>query len=414
VNNVLLEKLDSVQSVKLTIPSSKSISNRALILAAQAKGDFALAGDFEADDIHLMIEALRGLGISIEETAQGLQIKNDLSWKKSSDELELFLGNSGTSLRFLSSLVPLRKGSTLLTGNKRMSERPISDMVDALVQLGVVVDYKKKNAYPPLRYTLEKQIESLTHIKGSTSSQYLTSLLLSAASYPLGMDIHIDGDLISKSYVDLTLSLLKQWGVEVSETEDGYHIPMQTIVPQDMSIEGDASAAVYWWAFGYLHGVDVEFSNLDENSIQGDMKFVDLLKKIKKHRSGLFEVDMNSMPDASMMLMTLATVLKFPVKIINIESLRVKETDRIHAMSVELKKLGLDVRTGDDWIQVDSYGFTNPNTVISIDTYDDHRIAMCFAILGTKTGNIEVNDPDCVKKTYPNFWRDLKGVMTNL
>jgi 3-phosphoshikimate 1-carboxyvinyltransferase len=405
-----IRKLYEVTDITLSLPSSKSLANRVLVLAAQSKGEFSLLGDFQAEDVQLMISALRELGLSINDTSQGLLITNDLSWKDSDEDLELYLGNSGTCVRFLSSLVPLRKGLTVLTGKQRMKERPIGDMTRALIQLGVEVQFLDNYGYPPVEYSFQNQSQSDVSISGKTSSQYLSSLLLSASSYPMGMNIRINGDLISKPYIVLTLDLLEKLGIHVEELEDGYRISPQALEAHDYIVEGDASAAVYWWAFGYLHDVDVNFENLEQNSVQGDMKFVDVLESLNIHSEGFFELDMNDLPDASMMLMALAPTLDFPVKITNIASLRVKETDRIQAMATELKKLGVQVEASEDSIFIDPSSFKDHPDEIEIETYDDHRIAMCFAILGTKIGNIVIKDPDCVNKTYPNFWQDLDCV----
>ncbi len=396
----------------LHLPSSKSLANRSLILAAQIEASFILEGDFEAEDIQLMISALRSLGITISEEKGLLLIENDMSWKESEEDREIFLGNSGTSIRFLSSLVPLRKGKTLLTGIQRMrEERPIKDMSDALVQLGVKVRFLEKEGFPPVEYSLEEQISSEVCIKGETSSQYFSSLLLSAASYPMGMKIKINGDLISKPYIELTLNLLREWGLICHEEGDTYHIDPQEIVAQDRVVEGDASAAVYWWAFNYLQETQIDFKNLSKESVQGDMKFQEVLEELRLHKEGTYERDMNDMPDASMMLMALAPVLDFPVMIRNVASLRVKETDRLQAMATELHKLGVKLDVGSDYIYIDAATFENPSELIEIDTYDDHRMAMCFAILGSKIGNLSIKDPNCVKKTYPLFWDHLSEVM---
>lgn len=394
--------------ITLDLPSSKSLANRVLILAAQTEGSFFVSGDFEAEDVQIMINSLHKLGISIIKTEKGLHVENNLSWKKDDGDLELYLGNSGTSTRFLSSLVPLRKGNTVLTGNDRMKERPISDMSDALVQLGVKVTYLENDGFPPVSYSLQEQNSPVVTIRGDVSSQYLSSLLLSAASYPLGMNISIEGALISRPYIELTLDLMKKWGIDVTLLPNGYSIAPQKHVAKDYEIEGDASAAVYWWAFEFLHGNSVTFSNLEESSVQGDMKFRNVLSDLNNHNEGVFERDMNDLPDASLMLMALSPLLEFPIKITNIASLRVKETDRIEAMKNELLKLGVKVETGEDWISIDGTELSSLPESVQIETYDDHRIAMCFAVLGSKIGNLEILDPDCVKKTYPKFWVHLK------
>lgn len=398
------------RSFEIQLPSSKSLANRVLILAAQAEGEFVLRGDFEAEDVQLMIDALRNLGIEIRDTEQGLQVKNDLSWKKNSNHLQLFLGNSGTCVRFLSALVPLRSGTTTLAGKQRMTERPIVDLCEALSQVGVDVVFLEKEGYPPHSLQMHEQSQKHLSIAGDVSSQYLTALLLSAPSYPLGMDIALSTALISQPYIALTLDLLDQWRILVHEEKDCYRILPQKIEGRDFLVEGDASAAVYWWAFAFLHGTDVTFTNLDSSTNQGDGRFPEYLRKLSSHDSGLLVLDMNDLPDASLMMMALAPCLSFPLRIENIASLRVKETDRIGAMSTELRKCGVGVDTGEDWIQITPRGSVTSEKHIVIQTYDDHRIAMSFAILSTVLGNITLEDPDCVQKSYPKFWRDLERI----
>lgn len=382
------------RSFQVTVPSSKSIANRALILAAQSKGTFRLVGDFGAEDIQLMVEALQKLGIKIHQRKDGLVVDNDLSWREKSKSLRLFLGNSGTSIRFLASLVCLRSGKTVLTGKQRMKQRPIKDLVDALRQLGAQVRYLEQDGYPPLEVIGSGCLNGgKVKMKAQISSQFLTSLLLIEPSLEGKLRLRVSGKTISQPYVDMTRAMVRKW-------KSG----------EDFTVEGDASAAVYWWALGYLHGVRVTILNVSKKSLQGDVRFLQLLRQLKAHRSNsLFTIDMNDMPDASLMLMAMIPVLRFPVKITGIGSLRVKETDRIAAMAAELGKIGVKVLVGKDWIKVRPLDLAkiHSSRPIRIKTYDDHRIAMSFAILGTRLGNLEILDPDCVQKTYPNFWRDL-------
>lgn len=399
----------------LTVPSSKSLANRVLILAALSSGSFRVTGDFEAEDIQLMITALKQLGIDISRDSTGLHFQNDLSWREDSSQLELFLGNSGTCVRFLSSLVSLRAGPTVLTGKNRMKERPIADLVDSLRQFGISVDYGENEGFPPLLITPPQNLKGgEVHIKGNVSSQFITSILLSAPAFKNGVSLHIDGPLISRPYVSLTLDLLKKWGVEVQEEGTSIIVTPAALEGLDFEVEGDASAAVYWWALSFLHDVEISVSNIPEGSVQGDARFQSILRYLKKKSPCSpqgYHFDMNAMPDASLMLMALAPLLDHPTHISGIASLRVKETDRIQAMSVELSKLGVQVEVGDSWMKIDlldleSYDFSQK---IQIETYDDHRVAMSMAILGTRLGNLEILDPECVSKSYPNFWKDLES-----
>jgi 3-phosphoshikimate 1-carboxyvinyltransferase len=392
------------------VPSSKSLANRALVLAALSKGEFSLKGDFEAEDIQLMIEALRKMGIGIEAKAgEGLLIKNDLSWMADEGDLELFLGNSGTSIRFLTSLVLFRKGTTLLTGKDRMKERPIGDLVDALRQIGAHITYLDKEGFPPLFVRgLENVSGGVIRMRGDVSSQFLTSVLLISSQFSSGLQVKVDGELISKPYVEMTLELMKSWGVHTQHDDRGYSALPQLMIGQDFVIEGDASAATYWWALSHLHDCVINIQNVQNDSIQGDVHFKKVLNMLS-NCTGPFEIDMNNMPDASLTLMAVAPFHHDVVTITNIGSLRVKETDRIEAMATELRRVGVMVETGVDWVKVwpGEKEQTGDSKSISVHTYDDHRIAMSMAVLATKLGSIVILDPDCVKKSYPEFWNHL-------
>ena len=376
------------KSFQIAVPSSKSLANRALILSALTRGVTRLIGNFDAEDIQLMMDGLRKIGVKI---VGNVRIENDLKWRKNTKGLKLFLGNSGTSIRFLTALACLRKGETILTGKPRLLERAIEDLVDALRQIGAEIEYLGRDGYPPLLVKGRGVLKGgKVRVKADVSSQFLTSLLLIGSACDQPLDIQIAGKRISRPYVQMTVRMVKQWR------------PNSVV-----EVEGDASAAVYWWALGFLHDCKVTVKNIPKNSLQGDARFLGTLQLLGSHRSlQTLTIDMNDMPDASLMLMALAPCLKFPVRIVNIGSLRVKETDRIEAMSTELKKVGARVKTGRDWVQV--YPLTPlKGGIVRVHTYDDHRIAMSMAILGTKLGHLRILDPDCVKKTYPGFWKEL-------
>lgn len=357
-------------------------------MAALTKGDFFIKGDLAAEDIQLMIGAMLKMGIRVIKEIAGIRIDNDLGWMDDERELVLDLGNSGTSIRFLSSLVLFRKGTTVLTGKQRMKERPIKDLVDALRQIGAEISYLEKDGFPPICVVgLKNRKGGPVKIKGDVSSQFLSSLMLISSQFEKGLNIDVDGDLISKPYVDLTTALINEWGIG-----------------RDFEIEGDASAATYWWVLAYLHDCVINVQNVQNVSKQGDVRFQEVLNMLKKSL-GPFEIDMNDMPDASLTLMAVAPFHEFPVLIKNIGSLRVKETDRIQAMANELTKVRVKVDVGTDWVRV--WPLQASAGIVKINTYDDHRVAMSMAILGTKLGNLEIMDPDCVNKSYPGFWEEL-------
>jgi len=412
VESILIPKL-SLQGKKfeLKVPSSKSLANRALVLAALSRGVFQLHGDFEAEDIQLMLKALQALGVQAVRMKKGTVFKNDLAWMDDERDLELFLGNAGTALRFLTSLVLFRKGKTVVTGNERMQHRPIGDLVDALRQLGAEIDYLKSEGYPPLVvHGLKRKSGGLVRIKGNMSSQFVSSLLLVASAFEEPLEIVLEGKLVSRPYVEMTIDLLRRWDISVQYSTEGFRVFPQQLVGMDAVIEGDASAATYWWALEYLHGCVINVLNVQNDSKQGDMQFQKVLNMLKTS-SGPFQIDMNDMPDAALTLMALAPFHHSEIVIKNIGNLRVKESDRIEAMSTELRKCGVQVEVEEDWIRIGRLRNTRRLGIregIKIETYGDHRIAMSMAVFATMLGDLEIMDPDCVGKTYSKFWNHLK------
>ncbi|MGE3340860.1 MAG: 3-phosphoshikimate 1-carboxyvinyltransferase [Candidatus Altimarinota bacterium] len=419
LKSILVPRLDLYgRTFDIVVPSSKSLANRALILAALSRGEFELRGDFEAEDIQIMMGALREIGVGVGtietiRTIGTIGIRNDLSWMNDGRDLELFLGNSGTSIRFLTSLVLFRKGKTILTGKERMKERPIRDLVDALRQIGAEIEYLDQEGFPPLRVSgLTDLTGRVIKIRGDVSSQFLTSLLLVGSAFRENVEVLIDGPLISQPYVEMTLDLLRKWDVTLQRGAEGFRTMPQQLMGADMVIEGDASAATYWWALEYLHQCVINVKNVQNDSKQGDVQFKKVLNMLS-NCTGEFEIDMNDMPDAAMTLMAVAPFHVASVTIRNIGSLRVKETDRIEAMANELRKCGVVVETGEDWVRVmgvgrlGNRGRLGDGGVVQIETYDDHRIAMSMAVFGTMVGGLEILESDCVGKTYPHFWDDL-------
>lgn len=404
-------------SYELNVPSSKSLANRMLILTALAQGSSRLKGDFEAEDIQIMITALQAIGLELVQEEGGVRVSNDFSWRSNADEKDLFLGNSGTSTRFLAALCALREGPVTLSGKPRLQERPIGDLAEALKHIGARVKYLQEKGFPPLKISQGIGKQSVVELSGETSSQFITALLMIAPLLQNGLEIRLKGKVISRPYINMTLELMKQWGAQVVwKGESTLVVEAGSYQPQELTIEGDASAAVYWWALSFLHEVEVSVANLPGNSLQGDQKFLQLLNKLKKEPQVLDQdllIDMEDLPDASLMLMALAPLLNCPVRIEGLSSLRVKETDRLEAMATELSKVGVKVEVGPDWMRIEPLDMSsyNADEPIEIDTYDDHRVAMSIAILGTRLGNLVIRDPDCVNKTYPKFWVDLSWVL---
>jgi len=402
------------------LPGSKSISNRVLLLAALAEGETLLHGLLDADDTKVMLEALRRLGVKCNSRAV-----NGVGGPFPAKQGELFLGNAGTAFRPLTAALAFSGGEYRLSGVPRMHERPIGDLVDALRSAGARIDYLDNEGFPPLAiHAGSLRIPQPLLIRGDTSSQFLSALLM---ALPLagGGTVVVDGDLISRPYVDITVRLMGRFGIEVGRMEwRGYRVPAVPYrSPGAIHVEGDASSASYFLAAGAIAGGPVRVEGLGRDSIQGDVRFVEVLEAmgakvsmsdawIEASRAGgplrAFDLDLNHIPDAAMTAAVLALFADGPCRIRNIASWRVKETDRIAAMAQELRKLGAAVEDGVDSLQV-----TPPqklNSGVAIDTYDDHRMAMCFSLVSLGGVPVTINDPDCVAKTFPDYFAALSSI----
>ncbi|WP_284616469.1 bifunctional 3-phosphoshikimate 1-carboxyvinyltransferase/cytidylate kinase [Aquabacterium humicola] len=426
-------------SGRVRLPGSKSISNRLLLLAGLSEGSTRLHDLLESDDTRVMLAALRALGCGITHEAGGSVTVEGLGGRLAVHEASLFLGNAGTAMRPLAAalavLAALQGGSFELSGVPRMHERPIGDLVDALRQLGCAITCLGQDGYPPLRLAGEAggqlRTQAPIHVRGDVSSQFLTALLL---ALPLASDagpvtIAVDGELISKPYVDITLNLLTRFGIAVHR--DGYAsftIPQGSRYrsPGELHVEADASSASYFVALGAIAGMHgaVRIDGVGLDSIQGDIRFVDAARAmgaLVEGGPGHLEVrrgawplkaitlDCNHIPDAAMTLAVMALYADGTTRLTNIASWRVKETDRIAAMAAELRKMGATVDEGPDWIAV-----TPPErwTTGSIHTYDDHRIAMCLSLAAFNPARLPVRilDPKCVAKTFPDYFETLFSI----
>lgn len=433
--SLLLQPLTAAKgSIKL--PGSKSISNRVLLLAALAQGVTRVEGLLDSDDTRVMLESLHKLGVSLTEIdVSTLQIEGGCPFGKQA--AELFLGNAGTAFRPLTAALAFMGGDYRLSGVPRMHERPIGDLVDALRQAGAHVDYLGTEGYPPLavgRGSLGA--DAPIHIKGSVSSQFLTALLMAGPIYTAatGRDlvIEVDGVLISRPYILITLNLMARFGVDVKcEGWQRFTIPASAAyrAPGSVAIEGDASSASYFMALGAIGGGPVHIHGVGSRSIQGDVAFADTLQAmgadviwhensievsgVQVARGGrlkAFDEDFNLIPDAAMTAATLALYADGPCTLRNIGSWRVKETDRIHAMATELGKLGAKVEQGDDWLRVHPLARADWREA-SIATYDDHRMAMCFSLAAFGPRSIVIEDPECVSKTFPDYFSVFQGMV---
>ena len=424
------------------LPGSKSISNRALLLAALARGNTELTGLLDSDDTQVMRGALKVLGFESSELIDRRISVSGCGGVFSGHDGDIFVGNAGTATRSLVATLALaaNPGSEYrIDGVARMRERPIADLVAALTQMGAAVIYTGNAGFPPLTIRAGNiQIDRPIPIRGDVSSQFLTGLLM---ALPLvttrghkPATIQVVGDLISKPYIEITLAMMRQFGVVVER--DGWQrfvVPAgdaaRYVSPGHYAVEGDASSASYFLAAGAIGGGPIRVEGVGGNALQGDVKFADALalmgaqvtmqdnaiiaKAPADGRLRAINADMNHIPDAAMTLAVVALFAEGTTRLTNIASWRVKETDRIAAMATELRKMGATVDEGADYIAVTPPNALTPNA--AIDTYDDHRIAMCFALasVGPRGVSMRINDPACVNKTFPEFFDALGTVVSD-
>jgi 3-phosphoshikimate 1-carboxyvinyltransferase len=400
------------------LPGSKSISNRVLLLAALAQGETEIGGLLDADDTRVMREALTTLGVQFLEN-QITGVGGPFPVKQA----ELFLGNAGTAFRPLTAALAFSGGEYKLSGVPRMHERPIGDLVDALRGIGARVDYTGKEGFPPLAVHPGKISLEKLRVRGDVSSQFLTALLMALPLSGKAARIEVQGELISKPYVEITLNVMKRFGVEVKRTGWRYFdVPVATYrSPGKILVEGDASSASYFLAAGALGGGPVRVEGVGRDSIQGDIRFTEVLERMGAkvsfgsewvEASGgqplrAIDLDLNHIPDAAMTAAVLALFADGPSTIRNVASWRVKETDRLAAMATELRKLGAQVEEGPDFLKIKP-GKLRPG--VAIDTYDDHRMAMSFSLAALGGVPVRINDPQCVAKTFPDYFNAFSSI----
>ncbi len=407
------------------LPGSKSISNRALLLAALARGETELTGLLDADDTRVMIEALRALGVRVEHSGDATRVSGGAG-AFPVKQADLFLGNAGTAMRPLAAALAFAGGRYRLDGVARMRERPIGDLVDALNSLGARIRCAGEAGYPPLEIApAARIIRDAVDIKGEVSSQFVSGLLMIAPliAPATGLTIRVPGTLISQPYVAMTVAMMAQFGVTVARDGATFRVPRAPYeAPGRYAVEGDASAASYFLALGAIAGGPVRVLGVGRDSVQGDVAFTDLLQKMGARidlgaefieaRAGesvvAIDFDCTDIPDAAMTAAIVALFARGRTVLRGIGSWRVKETDRIAAMAAELRKLGARVQEGADSIAIEP-----PATVreATIDTYDDHRIAMCFALAAAAGAPIHIRDPQCVAKTFPDFFTRLEQLV---
>ena len=403
------------------LPGSKSISNRALLLAALADGTTLLTRLLDADDTRVMLEALRALGVAIDRDGDSARVSG-CGGRFPARSADLFLGNAGTATRSLTAALAFADGRYRIDGVARMRERPIGDLVSALNALGARIEYEGAAGFPPLRIEPARRLlRDDVAIRGDVSSQFLTGLLMAAplVAPAAGLRVKVAGDLISQPYVEMTVAMMKRFGVAVNRSGDTFVVPAAGYrSPGRVAVEGDASSASYFLALGLLAGGPVRVEGVGCDSLQGDVGFADLLRAMGGRidrgadwieaaaGDGLRAVDWDCtpIPDAAMTAAVVAMFAPGRSTLRGIGSWRVKETDRIAAMACELRKLGATVEEGADRLSVSGPTVLREAT---IDTYDDHRIAMCFALAATGGVPVHIRDPRCVGKTFPGFFAEL-------
>ena len=410
---------------QITLPGSKSISNRTLLLAALANGVTEIHDLLDSDDTNRMLESLAKLGVNCVNIGKNIWRISGCSGHFPNKYADLFLGNAGTAFRPLTAALAISGGQYNLSGVPRMHERPIGDLVDALRQAGANIEYVENAGFPPLNISpatldLSKPIQ----IRGDVSSQFLTALLMALPLSGQEARIEVIGELISKPYIEITLNLMAKFGIKVNrENWLSFTIPANSTYksPNNIYVEGDASSASYFLAAGAIAG-DIQVHGLGKNSIQGDVLFAKALVLIgagitygenyiqshKAKRIIAIDLDCNHIPDAAMTLAIMALFAEGTTTLRNIASWRVKETDRLTAMATELRKVGAVVEEGADYLTITPPEKLTPNAVI--DTYDDHRMAMCFSLVSLGGVPITINDPQCVNKTFPNYFEEFAKI----
>jgi 3-phosphoshikimate 1-carboxyvinyltransferase len=403
----------------IKVPGSKSLTNRALLVASLAKGTSVLNNVLLSDDTHVMIKALQKLGVDIGIKENTLTITSSGSFQPPSSPL--ILGNAGTAVRFLTAILAHQSFSSTIDGDNRMKERPLKNLIDALTELGAQINCP--TGCPPLTINGGQLTGEKVNISGHQSSQYISALLMLGPLLPQGLILTISDELTSKPYVDLTTQLMSQFGIKGirNNRHHSFEILPQKYTPQTINIEADASSATYFFGIAALTGKTITVSNLTRKTVQPDIKILKALEQMgctitetekditltgPSTLQALGKHDANDFPDGAMTLAVIAAFAEGTTTLTGLHNLKLKESDRLTALSTELKKIGALVSITDDSITIEG----NPNTLhanATISTYNDHRMAMCFGMAQTVLPDLIIQNPDCVSKTYPQFWDDV-------
>ncbi len=413
-------------SGEVTIPGSKSLSNRALLLAALADGKSRLTNLLDSDDIRHMLTALAQLGVSytLNDNKSVCEITGLGGRFRSETKQKIFLGNAGTAMRPLCAALAFSDANVILHGEPRMHERPIGDLTESLIHAGANIEYIENTGYPPIHIKPSEIHADTFEVDGSVSSQFLTALLMATPLLNKSIDINITGQLVSKPYIDITTDTMAKFGVCVVNNQYKQFCidkSAKFIANDKFVVEGDASSASYFLAAAAIKGGSVTVHGVGTASVQGDKDFALVLEKmgatviwndysitVKKGQLTGVDLDLNHIPDAAMTIATTALFATGPTTIRNIYNWRVKETDRLHAMATELRKVGAKVEEGNDYIHI-----IPPERIrhAEIDTYDDHRMAMCFSLVALdENSGVTINDPGCTSKTFPDYFAALDKI----
>lgn len=419
MKQIVLHPLSKPVTATVVVPGSKSVTNRALIMAALSPQKVRIRYPLWSDDTEAMIECLQTLGIRIEKSENEIVVVGNIA-DVTEKSYDINARLSGTTIRFITALAALIPGTKRISGIGRLNERPIKDLVDGLLQIGIPVEYENKPGFPPIIVRQGTIKNRRVRIKGNVSSQYFTALLLIAPVIG-GLTIEVEGAQISKSYIDITIEMMNEWGVTVDNNNyQSYVVPSGAYKMLDYVVEGDYSAAGYFAGIAALTGSTIILENLESHSTQGDKHFLEILAKMGNNIT--FEagrvmiegkgvlpitVDMENCPDQAQTLAVLAAFAGGVTRMTGVRSLRVKETERVKAVQKELERMGIRTESPDEDSLI-IYG-GNPRGA-AIDTYHDHRMAMSFAMAGARIEGMRINDPEVVNKTFPEYWKKLKHI----
>ncbi|HSY76484.1 MAG TPA: 3-phosphoshikimate 1-carboxyvinyltransferase [Bacteroidia bacterium] len=411
-------------NVKVEVPGSKSFTNRALIVAALANGVTTLHGASNSNDSRVLIKLLERLGVEIVERDGIIEVKGNGGVF---DEFNgvLNVEDAGTVMRFLTAICCLVPGEITLEGSERMNQRPIKELVDALTRLGAEITYMNSPGYPPVKISGGTIRGGNITVKGTISSQFISALLMLAPILTSDTGITIEGEQVSEPYIDMTISVMKQFGIEIEKSKNNYYVNSgQLYTANKYSVEGDASSASYLFALAALTQSKIEVTNVSGNSLQSDIRFADILQQmgctVTKTKSSItvtggkvlkaVEVNMQNMPDTAQTLAVVASFAQGETVITGLKTLQLKESKRITALQNELSKMGVECKSGADYIKIKG---GNAKGAL-IETYNDHRMAMAFSVAGARINGMSIESPQVVKKSFPAFWEALQSIGVNV